>query len=69
MGLINAPNKVHEQQRVYQQAYKAHQRIWRISPRSAMMLTPYNILLWGTTAATFYAMGRKIFGKNTWFSD
>jgi hypothetical protein len=56
-----------------------------------MMLTPYNILLWGTTAgmipptpsiiegekliagdiytATLYAMGRKIFGHNTWFSD
>ncbi|KAL2139615.1 hypothetical protein VTI28DRAFT_4924 [Corynascus sepedonium] len=69
MGLVNAPNKVHEHQKVYQKAYNAHTRIWRIHPRSAVMLTPYNILLWGTTAATMYAMGRRLFGKNTWFSD
>ncbi|KAG7289484.1 hypothetical protein NEMBOFW57_005855 [Staphylotrichum longicolle] len=69
MGLIDAPNKVPEQQRRYQAAYKAHTRIWRISPRSPYFLTPYNIVLWGTTAATMYAMCRKIYGKNTWFSD
>ncbi|KAG5934159.1 hypothetical protein E4U59_006400 [Claviceps monticola] len=30
MGLIDAKNKVPEQQRYYQQAYKAHTRIWMI---------------------------------------
>ncbi|KAK4127481.1 hypothetical protein N657DRAFT_641483 [Parathielavia appendiculata] len=69
MGLVDAKNKVPEYQRAYQHAYNAHTRIWRINPRSRMLLTPYNILLWGTTAATMYAMGRRIFGKNTWFSD
>ncbi|KAJ4302132.1 hypothetical protein N0V88_002268 [Collariella sp. IMI 366227] len=67
--LLNHPNKVRQNQQFYQQAYKAHTRIWRINPRSGGMLMPYNILLWGTTAAAVYAMGRKIFGKNTWFSE
>ncbi|KAI1468676.1 uncharacterized protein F4812DRAFT_458205 [Daldinia caldariorum] len=66
-GLVNAPNKVPEQQRFYQRAYKQHVRLWRISPRSPYLLVPYNILLWGTGAATMYMMGRKILGYNTWF--
>ncbi|KAK4114934.1 hypothetical protein N656DRAFT_777139 [Canariomyces notabilis] len=69
MGLVDAPNKVPEQQRIYQAAYRAHQRIWRIHPRSNMYLRPYVILLWGSTAATMYAMGRRIFGYSTWFSS
>lgn len=69
MGLIDAKNKVPEQQRMYQHAYKAHTRLWRINPRSRYMLTPFTILLWGTTAATLYAAGRRVFGKSTWFSD
>ncbi|KAK4241101.1 hypothetical protein C8A03DRAFT_30705 [Achaetomium macrosporum] len=69
MPIYKAVNKVPEHQRVYQAAYKAHERIWRINPRSRMYLVPYNILLWGTTAATFWAVGRRIFGKSTWFYD
>ncbi|KAK5656155.1 hypothetical protein OQA88_4915 [Cercophora sp. LCS_1] len=88
MGLINAANKVPQHQRVYQAAYKAHTRIWKIvsriglkaakrgpidemtqNPRSNVLLTPYLILLWGTTGATMYAMGRKVLGYNTWFSE
>ncbi|AEO63271.1 6fe34c0b-8e16-494e-b45c-330c9f0ed4c6 [Thermothielavioides terrestris] len=69
MGLLDRPNKVPEYQRLYQSAYRSHQRLWRIHPRSSMMLTPYTILLWGTAAATMYAMGRRILGHNTWFSD
>jgi len=69
MALMDSQNKVHQYQKQYQKAYKAHTRIWRINPRSGMMLTPFTIVLWGTTAATMYAMGRRIFGHNTWFSD
>jgi hypothetical protein len=29
-SLVDAKNKVHENQRIYQHAYKAHTRIWRI---------------------------------------
>ncbi|KAL2118440.1 hypothetical protein VTJ04DRAFT_8100 [Mycothermus thermophilus] len=69
MGLINAPNKVPEHQRFYQAAYNAHTRLWRINPRSKFYLRPYVWLLWGTTAASMYAMGRRVVGKNTWFTD
>ncbi|KAL2263009.1 hypothetical protein VTK26DRAFT_8601 [Humicola hyalothermophila] len=69
MGFVDAKNKVPEYQRMYQQAYKNHTRLWKIGPRSSLLLTPYHILLWGTSAATLYAMGRRIWGKNTWFSD
>ncbi|KFA64729.1 hypothetical protein S40285_05287 [Stachybotrys chlorohalonatus IBT 40285] len=67
MGLVDAKNKVPEYQRFYQQAYKAHTRLWRIHPRSRILMTPYTILLWGTFGATLYAAGRKIAGHNTWF--
>jgi len=30
LSLVNAPNKVPEHQRVYQAAYRAHTRIWKI---------------------------------------
>ncbi|EGS17455.1 uncharacterized protein CTHT_0067820 [Thermochaetoides thermophila DSM 1495] len=69
MAFINRENRVPELQRYYQAAYKNHVRLWQINPRSKYYLTPYYIILWGTTAATFYAMGRRIFGHNTWFSD
>ncbi|KAI2602437.1 hypothetical protein GGR54DRAFT_645061 [Hypoxylon sp. NC1633] len=67
MALTNAPNKVPEHQRFYQQAYKQHTRIWKINPRSNFLLTPYYILLFGTGAATIYMAGRKVAGYNTWF--
>ncbi|KAK1829698.1 hypothetical protein QBC39DRAFT_356246 [Podospora conica] len=67
MALVNAPNKVPEHQRVYQAAYRAHTRIWKISPRSNIMYTPYLIVMWGTFGASMYAMGRKVLGYNTWF--
>ncbi|KAK4226249.1 hypothetical protein QBC38DRAFT_481062 [Podospora fimiseda] len=69
MGLVNAPNKVPQLQRQYQAAYKNHTRIWKINTRSPYLLTPYWILLWGTTAAGFYGMGRHICGYKTWFGD
>ncbi|KAK3366017.1 hypothetical protein B0T24DRAFT_683070 [Lasiosphaeria ovina] len=65
---MDAKNKVPELQRVYQAAYRNHTRIWRISPRSRMMLIPFNIVLYGSLAANMYAMGRKVLGYNTWFS-
>ncbi|XXH00418.1 hypothetical protein Hte_006762 [Hypoxylon texense] len=67
MGLVNAPNKVPQHQRFYQQAYNQHTRIWKINPRSNMLLMPYYVLLWGTFGASMYMMGRKILGYNTWF--
>ncbi|KAI1172309.1 hypothetical protein F4777DRAFT_582079 [Nemania sp. FL0916] len=67
MGLYNAPNKVTEYQRMYQKAYKNHTRIWKIHPRSNMLLVPYYIMLWGGFGASMYMMGRKILGHNTWF--
>ncbi|KAB5575911.1 hypothetical protein GE09DRAFT_1215650 [Coniochaeta sp. 2T2.1] len=66
-GLVNARNTVPERQRFYQQAYRGHQRIWKINPRTPYLYTPFVILLWGSTAATMYAMGRKVLGHNTWF--
>jgi len=54
---------------MYQQAYKQHTRVWKIHPRSNMMIRPYLVLLWGGTAATLYAVGRKVLGHNTWFGD
>ncbi|KAI1648606.1 hypothetical protein F4815DRAFT_443429 [Daldinia loculata] len=67
MSLINAPNKVPQHQRFYQQAYRQHIRIWRINPRSPYLLVPYQVLIWGSFGATMYMMGRKILGYNTWF--
>ncbi|KAK1760935.1 hypothetical protein QBC47DRAFT_368645 [Echria macrotheca] len=67
MGLVNAPNKVPEHQRVYQAAYRAHTRIWKISPRSNVLMTPYLILMWGTFGASMYGMGRKVLGYNSFF--
>ncbi|PSS02465.1 hypothetical protein BD289DRAFT_478841 [Coniella lustricola] len=66
-GFVNAPNKVPEHQRNYQAAYRNHTRIWRIHPRSTVLYVPFVVLMWGTTAATTYAMGRKVLGYNTWF--
>ncbi|TPX15112.1 uncharacterized protein E0L32_004670 [Thyridium curvatum] len=67
MGLVNAKNTVPEKQRFYQAAYKAHTRIWRINPRSTAMYTPFVFILYGSVAASTYAMGRKVLGYNTWF--
>jgi hypothetical protein len=67
MGLIDAPNKVPQHQRFYQQAYKAHTRLWQIGPRSRVLLTPYLILLWGTFGASLYAGSRKVLGYNSYF--
>ncbi|GAB1314899.1 hypothetical protein MFIFM68171_05109 [Madurella fahalii] len=69
MGFINAPNKVPQYQRYYQAAYRNHQRLWRIHPRSNMLLRPYLFLLWGTFGATMYAMCRRVCGYNTWFGS
>ncbi|KAK0635679.1 hypothetical protein B0T17DRAFT_482277 [Bombardia bombarda] len=66
-SLVNAKNNVPEKQRIYQAAYRNHTRIWKISPRSSMMLVPFNVLMWGTFGASMYAMGRKVLGYNTWF--
>ncbi|KAG6124705.1 hypothetical protein E4U38_008271 [Claviceps purpurea] len=65
--LIDAKNKVPEQQRYYQQAYKAHTRIWMIGSRSRWYMTPYLVMLWGGFGAALYAAGRKVTGHNTWF--
>ncbi|KAI1079278.1 hypothetical protein F5B20DRAFT_544261 [Whalleya microplaca] len=67
MGMVNAPNRVPQHQRFYQQAYKEHTRLWKIGPRSNYYMIPYNILLYGTFGATLYMMGRKVMGHNTWF--
>ncbi|KAI0433380.1 hypothetical protein F5Y09DRAFT_299321 [Xylaria sp. FL1042] len=67
MSFINAPNKVPQHQRTYQQAYKQHTRLWQIGKRSNMLMVPYQILLWGTFGASLYMMGRKVLGYNTWF--
>ncbi|KAK0392128.1 hypothetical protein NLU13_1626 [Sarocladium strictum] len=67
MGLVNAKNPTPERQRAYQAAYKAHTRLWKISPGARWYIMPYQILLWGTVGATLYAGGRKILGHNTWY--
>jgi len=67
MGLVNHHNKVPELQRKYQAAYRAHTRVWRISPRSSFLYTPFLAVMWGTTAFSMYAMTRKVCGYNTWF--
>ncbi|KAI1097034.1 hypothetical protein F5B19DRAFT_488236 [Rostrohypoxylon terebratum] len=67
MRLVDAPNRVPEKQRYYQQAYAQHTRIWKIAPRSNYYLIPYYTLLWGTMGASLYMVGRKALGYNTWF--
>ncbi|KAF7547719.1 hypothetical protein G7046_g8923 [Stylonectria norvegica] len=67
MGLVDAKNPVPQNQRFYQQAYKAHTRVWLINPRSRWYMTPYLFVLWGTFGATIYCAGRKVLGHNTWF--
>jgi hypothetical protein len=67
MGLVNAPNKVPHHQKFYQQQYAQHNRLWKINPRSNAILIPFQIAMWGTLGASFYMMGRKIAGYNTWF--
>ncbi|KAL1878073.1 hypothetical protein VTK73DRAFT_8124 [Phialemonium thermophilum] len=69
MGIINAPNRVPEHQRFYQAAYRSHQRIWRINPRSKFLTTPVMIGIWGTTAFTLYGLGRKVLGYNSFFGE
>ncbi|CCC10689.1 unnamed protein product [Sordaria macrospora k-hell] len=68
-GLVNAKNRVPEKQRFYQQAYKNHTRLWKIGPRSGIIMTSFNIAMWGTFGASMYAMSRKVLGYNTWFSE
>ncbi|TDZ21555.1 hypothetical protein Cob_v005660 [Colletotrichum orbiculare MAFF 240422] len=67
MGLVDAKNKVPELQKFYQAAYKDHQRLWKINPRSRIYMVPFNIALYGTLAATLYAGGRKVAGYNSYF--
>ncbi|RYO84584.1 hypothetical protein DL766_010550 [Monosporascus sp. MC13-8B] len=67
MGMVNAPNTVPQKQRFYQDQFRQHIRLWKISPRSNVMILPYQILLWGTFGSTMYMMGRKVLGYNTWF--
>ncbi|KAK4077584.1 bacteriophage N adsorption protein A c-term domain-containing protein [Purpureocillium lilacinum] len=67
MGLVDAKNKVPEHQRYYQQAYRAHTRLWKIGSRSRWYMTPYLVVLWGGFGAAMYAAGRKVTGHNTWF--
>ncbi|EMR67431.1 hypothetical protein MGN70_004311 [Eutypa lata] len=67
MALVNAPNKVPEHQRFYQQQYKQHVRLWKINPRTPAIYIPYQIILWGGVASSVYMMGRKAAGYNTWF--
>ncbi|KAH8888776.1 hypothetical protein GQ53DRAFT_825995 [Thozetella sp. PMI_491] len=69
MGFVNAKNKVPEQQRIYQAAYRAHTRVFQINPRSNVYLVPFKVVMWGTFGASMYAMGRKIAGYNTWFGE
>lgn len=69
MAFVNRPNNVPQLQRMYQAAYRAHTRVWKINPRSNWYMTPYLILMWGTFGASLYAMGRKATGHNTWFSS
>ncbi|KAJ4129961.1 hypothetical protein ACLX1H_005653 [Fusarium chlamydosporum] len=69
MPLVNAKNPVPQNQRYYQNAYKNHTRLWKIGPRSRVMMTPYLILLWGTLGASFYGAGRKVLGYNSYFGN
>ncbi|EFX01459.1 hypothetical protein CMQ_6401 [Grosmannia clavigera kw1407] len=67
MGLIDAPNKVPYFQRTYQAAFRGHTRLWKINPRSNVLLTPYMVILFGSAAATTYGMTRKVLGYNTFW--
>jgi hypothetical protein len=69
MPLVDAKNPVPQYQRYYQNAYKNHTRLWKIGPRSRMLMTPYLILLWGTLGASFYGAGRKVLGYNSYFGN
>ncbi|KAI1112606.1 hypothetical protein F5Y14DRAFT_452859 [Nemania sp. NC0429] len=69
MGFYNNPNRVPQYQRMYQQAYKQHTRLWQIHPRSNILMIPYQILLWGTFGSTLYMLSRKALGYNTWFGE
>ncbi|KJZ75675.1 hypothetical protein HIM_04832 [Hirsutella minnesotensis 3608] len=65
-SLVDAKNKVPEHQRYYQQAYKAHTRLWMIGSRSRWYMTPYLVILWGGFGAAMYSIGRKVTGHNSW---
>ncbi|KAF4785480.1 hypothetical protein HER10_EVM0006734 [Colletotrichum scovillei] len=67
MGIVDAKNKVPDLQKFYQAAYKDHTRVWKINPRSRWYMIPYVTLLWGSLGASFYGMGRKVLGYNTYF--
>ncbi|UZP34530.1 hypothetical protein NXS19_002346 [Fusarium pseudograminearum] len=69
MPLVDAKNPVPHYQRFYQNAYKNHTRLWKIGPRSRMLMTPYLILLWGSLGASFYGAGRKVLGYNSYFGN
>ncbi|KAH7309443.1 hypothetical protein B0I35DRAFT_439977 [Stachybotrys elegans] len=53
MGLVDAKNKVPEYQRFYQQAYKAHTRVWQINPRSRFLVTPFTFVMWATFGGSY----------------
>ncbi|KAI3536549.1 hypothetical protein CPAR01_11720 [Colletotrichum paranaense] len=67
MGIVDAKNKVPDLQKFYQAAYKDHTRVWKINPRSRWYMIPYVTLLWGSLGVSFYGMGRKVLGYNTYF--
>ncbi|KAH6953224.1 hypothetical protein DER45DRAFT_617588 [Fusarium avenaceum] len=69
MALVDAKNPVPQNQRFYQNAYKNHTRLWKIGPRSRILMTPYLVLLWGTLGASFYGAGRKVLGYNSYFGN
>ncbi|KAI5458396.1 hypothetical protein BGZ63DRAFT_426800 [Mariannaea sp. PMI_226] len=70
MGLINAKNPVPEHQRFYQNAYRAHTRLWKI-PRldDSLRRPPLGLLRWQVTIplAGFYGATRKVLGYKTYF--
>ncbi|KAH0441620.1 hypothetical protein CcaCcLH18_01880 [Colletotrichum camelliae] len=66
-SLVNAKNKVPELQKFYQTAYKEHNRIWKINPRSRVYMIPYTVALWGTVGLTLYGGVRKVLGYNSYF--
>ncbi|KAH8842248.1 hypothetical protein MCOR27_007296 [Pyricularia oryzae] len=69
MGFVNAPNKVPYYQRFYQTAYRNHQRVWKIHPRSRYMLVPYLVGLWGGLGLSLWGLGRKAAGYNSYFGE
>ncbi|KAI0471908.1 hypothetical protein GGR56DRAFT_656074 [Xylariaceae sp. FL0804] len=69
MGIYDNRNRVIEHQKYYQKAYKNHVRIWNIHPRSKYYMIPYYIGVAGSTLSTFWMLGRKVLGHNTWWGE